>query len=255
MDTPWAYTHRAHLRLFLTITIVSVLTVYFAIKLYEPPSCVDNKLNQDETGVDCGGTCDRYCPREVQATRSAWVRAFEVSEGWWSAVAYVENPNFDKQARYAPYRFAVYDKSGVLLLERKGVTFAHREPLLPVFEGRLKIDMGVPFRTTFEWLQELDWYKAPRAYEVTTEEQNLKKVGLGHDLEVTIYNRSPEPLRNIEVVAILYDTDENAVAASETLIDLLSARSKKKITFSWPRPFTGEIGRIEIVPRVPEQTL
>ncbi len=182
-----------------------------------------------------------------------WARSFEVSPGWWSALAYIQNPNFDMRTGQTPYRVTLYDREGSLILKREGLISINRESVVPVFVGRLNVESRTPYRTSFEWLSPPSWYKAPKVYQVTSEEQMFAQVGGGEELQVTMNNHEPIPLRDVSVVAIVYDTDDNAMAVSETYIDLLSARGKKRVTFSWPQAFPAPVGRAEFLPRVPAQ--
>lgn len=253
MDTPWAYTHRARLKFAITSIIVISLTVYLAIRLYVPPSCFDGKRNQDEVGIDCGGGCDLYCASQVGSVKTSWINLFEVSPGWWSVLAYLENPNFDKWTDYLPYRIVLYDEAGTQLLERKGITYANSELTIPIFEGRFPTKDKTPTRATFEWLDTPVWYKPRDTHRVTTEQHELFVAGVGHELQVTVVNGEPFPVRDVTVVAILYDTRENPLAVSETYIDYMGLRERKRVSFSWPRPFPEAVGRIEFIPRVPAQ--
>ena len=114
---------------------------------YEPPSCADNKKNQDELGVDCGGTCTLRCSFEVQRLNTLWTRPFEVSPGFWNSIAYIENPNLDSYAEKIPYRFTYYDADNVVITERDGTVDIRGEALVPVFEGAVETGNRVVARS------------------------------------------------------------------------------------------------------------
>ncbi len=254
MDSAWAHKQRAR-RVWTLVTIVAVsFVVYASITLYRPPSCFDHKQDQGEVGPDCGGPCSLLCTSQTQPMSIAWAHAFEVSKGWWSALAYVENPNFDAQVKTAQYRLSVYDKAGALLIAREGQTFIYREPVIPIFEGRLPISTGTPYRVVLEWLNApLAWTTTPTAYSVSFEKQRVLDTKVGNDVEVTIKNNEPFPLKNVGVVAIVYDASQEPMAASETFVDMLGARAQRKLNFSWPEPFPNKVGRVELLPQVPQQ--
>jgi hypothetical protein len=227
------------------------LGIYLGINLYHPPSCFDLKRNQGEVGVDCGGPCDVLCTSQTQELSTLWARPFEVSPGWWSALAYVENPNFDAQAQDVPYKFQLYDKSGVLIVERTGTTFLGGDAVVPVFIGRLDVGTREPYRVTFSWLARPQWHRLGTAYSVETTEQHVTSLTPHPEIQAVVQNTEPVRLTNIEVVAIVYDDMGNAIASSETYIDVLAPRERRTITFSWPRPFGATVGRVELLPRVP----
>ena len=105
MDSAWAHRRRTRTTFIISAVGFIALAVYITVNMYTPPSCYDRKMNQDERGVDCGGSCALLCPFQVEPPQLLWARAFEVSPGTWAALAYLDNPNFNAQAPYAPFRF------------------------------------------------------------------------------------------------------------------------------------------------------
>ena len=69
-------------------------------------------------------------------------------------------------------------------------------------------------------------------------------------IDAVLGNKTLEPISNIEVVAIAYDEYDNAVGFSRTFIDKLGKGESQDIAFTWPKPFTSNIVKIEIIPRV-----
>jgi hypothetical protein len=238
-----------HLQFTLTSIIVLGLVVYLAIKLYEPPTCFDGKRNRDELGIDCGGTCALYCASQAQPLRVVWTKAFEVSPGWWSALSYVENPNADKYSDYIPYRMKLLDAAGETIVERTGIANTNSEVRIPIFEGRLALEGKKPASASLELLGEPRWYKPRAVYRLTTEGQTLTQVGLGGELQVAVRNEEPVVLRDVYVTSILYDAQGNAVAVSQTYLDMLGPRARRQVSFSWPQMDVTAISRIEFVPR------
>lgn len=234
------------------LTIVSVvLGVYLSIALYRPPSCTDLEQNQGEVGVDCGGPCARLCMAQVQPMAVRWVQGFEVSSGWWSALAYVENPNRNAYAQSVPYRFQLFEKDGVLIMEKRGETFVGGgDQVVPVFLGRLNVSRAVPYRVTFEWVGEPEWFSTGNSYQISFEEQRHTPRDAGEEVTAIIQNNEPNILSNVEVVVIVYDGSDNALASSQTFVETLAPREKRRITFVWPERFKASVGRIELVPRV-----
>jgi len=65
-----------------------------------------------------------------------------------------------------------------------------------------------------------------------------------------VKNKTLKPIENIEFMAILYDTDDNAIAFSKTFLDILAKDSTENITFTWPEPFAQKIYKTEIISKV-----
>lgn len=252
-DTSWARIHRRRVTLAVGSIVALFLIVYFSIGLYRPPNCFDRVQNNDEVGVDCGGSCERYCRSQTGTMRLVWSRVFESSPGIYNAVAYLENPDFDKFADGMRYRFTVYDRDGKFLAEREGVTDIRREPIVGVFESKIAIRSGEPHRTSFEWLDEPVWKRASAERRVAVSDEAFIPAQFGAELIATIVNKEPVPLRDVEVVVIVYDTSGNAITATQTYIDLLGPREQRRISFVWSSELPSQKGRVEFLPRIPPQ--
>ncbi|MCR4323244.1 MAG: hypothetical protein NUV61_04120, partial [Candidatus Azambacteria bacterium] len=55
---------------------------------------------------------------------------------------------------------------------------------------------------------------------------------------------------NIEVVAILYDIEDNAIAVSATHVDSIDKNGTQQVSFTWQEPFEVNPVRISVIPRV-----
>jgi hypothetical protein len=253
MYSNWAARRRVKIIAVLTAVVFVVFAIYILVGLYEPPSCSDGVQNQQELGIDCEGPCELLCPQTVAPLKVRWARSLEVSSNMWSAIAYVENPNIEGYVRDLQYVFTFYDRSGELLLERRGTTFATHEQILPIFEGRIDTGDTSPYRTVLQFVGGTPWVRVPSVYDVEVVEETLRNTQTKPTLTAQLINQEPRILNDVMVVAIVYDIDGNAIAASETYVETLPARGKRKITFSWPQRFAGVAERIEIIPRVPEQ--
>lgn len=253
MYSIWATKKRSTVLLVLGIVSFSIITTYVSIKLYRPPSCFDKKQNQNEVGIDCGGTCMLMCRSQVYPLNTVWARSFQVASGLYSALAYVENPNASGEVYEATYTFSFYNRNNELISEREGSTFITHDAILPVFEGRLHFEDQIPYITKFEWTGPQVWTQLSTAYNVVAEEQELTKSTTQPEITATVVNKDPFPLYNIEVIAIVFDINNNAIGISKTYVDKLSTRGKSHITFSWSSPFESQPERWQLVVRVPQQ--
>jgi hypothetical protein len=218
---------------------------------YHPPSCTDGKKNQDELGVDCGGSCQKICPFQIPEPIVKWARSLSVQSGVYNAVAYIENPNVGFGALMVPYIFRIYDKDGLLISERKGQTFVPPGKIFAIFEPAIDVGERVPDRTLFEFTKVFDWQR------MTAKEDSLfvSKFALTEEtlsprLEVDISNRSVRPIGEAEVVALVFDTQNNVVGFSRTITPAIPPQSSTHSVFTWPKPFLNKSARVEIIPRV-----
>lgn len=90
--------------------------------------CFNNRQDSGETGVDCGGFCEKACPlapkpEGVQDIRINWAKAVEDGRNNYDFVASIANDNESWGAASANYTFKYYDESGNKLGEKSGTTY------------------------------------------------------------------------------------------------------------------------------------
>ncbi|MEN9614498.1 MAG: hypothetical protein RLZZ347_805 [Candidatus Parcubacteria bacterium] len=235
--------------------IGSVLLLLIGLPLfllfYHPPSCFDGKKNQDEAGVDCGGVCQKICPFQIPEPIVKWARSLSVQSGVYNAVAYIENPNVGFGALSAPYIFRIYDKDGLLISERKGQTFVPPGKVFAIFEPAIDVGERIPERTLFEFTQVFDWQRMTAQEDVLfVAKFALQDEKTSPRLEADIANHSVREVGEAEVVALVFDTDNNVIGFSRTTTPRIAPQSSTHIVFTWPKPFGASGARVEIIPRL-----
>ncbi len=218
---------------------------------YKAPSCSDGVKNQGELGIDCGGPCSVLCKATALDLIVHWQRAFKVKDGVYNALAYVENPNLDSGIDSISYLFKLYDKDNLLIYERRGKTFVPAKKIFGIFESNIITGTRVPARTFFEFSQTPVWrkeYNREAALAVTN--RLLSSEGDLPRLTASLENHDIDALYNIEVVAIVYDEDDNAIAASRTIVDSVGKGASQPLVFTWPEAFAVPATRVELLYRV-----
>jgi hypothetical protein len=79
--------------------------------------------------------------------------------------------------------------------------------------------------------------------------QGTQEPQLGTRLTATIENTSRMSFRDLDIVAILYDKDDNAVTVSKAYLPSLDGEHVETVVFTWPFRMPVPIVRIEIIPR------
>jgi hypothetical protein len=239
---------------------IFVLVLFFGVfgtliaypKLNKTPTCFDGKQNGTETGVDCGGVCAKACLAQVDPVSILWSRAFKVVPGRYNAVAYLENHNRDTAINKISYRFRFADANNIYIGKREGSTYVPPSGRFAVFEPGIDIGNSIPVYTTFEFTQVPEWVTVAEEkinrIKVLVSNINLIDEDTSPVLSATIKNDSFYPVKEIDVVAILYGADRNAVSASRTYLDELRAEEIKDINFTWPEPFSSKVVAKEIIP-------
>lgn len=231
--------------------LVVVASVLIAT-LPKEPSCSDGLQNQNESGVDCGGSCAYLCSAEVVPPSVSYIRALTAS-GRTDVVALVENLDPSASVRDARYAVELFAADGTLLASRDGVMDLAPGESVPVFMTGL-LPAGAPVARAFLSFDEasMNWRAAsgertlPRAEAVRVE-------GTPDSPRVAANLRNPSAtaLADVRVVVAVRDIAGTVIAASQTVVEALPGQSSVPVTFTWNEPFLGAPGAIDIQAIVP----
>jgi len=237
---------------FAGVTLFALLFIGLPIFLliYRAPTCTDGKRNQGEAGIDCGGPCRAVCASAAIEPIVWWQRFFQISPGVYNAVARVENPNVDSAVTRAKYIFRLYDKANVVIASREGETNIPPRQIFYIFEGGLATGERLSVKATFEFLSPLNWTVKEATMPLSITGQILSKASTTPRLDGILRNSGADDLVNVEVVAVLFDADGNAVNASKTIVDVVRSEAVAPFFFTWRQPFDKEPARAEIIPKL-----
>lgn len=242
----WAGNRRAAYLGGVAVTLLVFVGVPLFLYFYESPSCFDGSRNGGELDIDCGGSCQRLCSAQVSDPVVRWSRAFEVTPGNYSAVAYIENPNPKAAVFDAPYIFQLFDAEGLIITERRDSTFLLPNRITPVFVSNIDIGNRVPAQTFFEFTDTLLWQHAEDLGSgLAITDRVISHPESAPRLDATLENTTTGEYLNVEAVAVIFGTDGNAVAVSKTFIEALLPHSSEHLVFTWPQPFPKRIESCE----------
>lgn len=233
--------------------IVLMLAVLAFIPIYKflsrPATCADGVRNQGETTVDKGGPCPILDENALSPITVLWARAFEVRQGLYSAVAYIENPNSAAGAKRADYHMRLYDGGNILIAERSGSTFIMPGTITPIFESGFDTGQRDVVRTYVELAPGIIWEKTENPAKIlrVSNKKLSEQEGMPR-LEANVENTSTRAVSDIDFVSILFSPAGNARAASKTRLPRIEPGSQQQLIFTWPEPFPTEIGRVDILP-------
>lgn len=232
------------------ITLVLLAGILIAV-MYEAPSCMDGKQNQDENGIDCGGSCAYLCSADVEPARVAFVRALMNLSGRTDLIAYVENRNALAEAKNAPYVAEIFDAQGRLLGTREGIVDLPARAIVPVFVPG--IGAGSAARAFLTIAETTKWRLPSNAKEPLTVGTVSMIQGDKARVTAPIENLSPRDEFDRTVVAVVFNANGEAVAATQTVLRVVSAFGKTDAVFTWNEPFPEGAVRAEvrIAPRLP----
>jgi len=228
-----------------------IIGVPLAIWLYEPASCFDGKLNQDEFSIDRGGPCKLLDERQLIPHATLWARTFKVEDGKYNGVAYIENPNQSAGVMRAPYRFRLHDEKNVLVAEREGYMFVMPGAITPFFIGNIDTGEREATRAFFEFVGPLVWERlSDRSSLLVIRNKELSNVDTQPRVIAVVNNTDVKDIEDIEIVAVAFDSAGNAFASSSTIIPLLEGGESQSIAFTWPEPFERRAARVDVLPSV-----
>ena len=229
------------------IILVALATITFFL-LYNPPTCQDGEQNQEEEGIDCGGPCLTVCGFEIINPIIHWSRVSKMMEGTYSVTALIENPNVSAEAYAVPYIFKIYDDEGLLVSEYTNKVFIPANKTFPIFSGGINVGNRIPKKATFEFTENPNWLETSSGPEISIDNiQSFEKNNLPR-VSAILSNNSVRDIKNIEVVVILLDKQDNLINSSKTFLDLIKKNSSEEIVFTWPEIFDREVTKVEIFP-------
>lgn len=244
---PISWTAKKQITYFLFFVLVFAGFASLVWLKMSAPTCFDNRKNQKEQGVDCGGPCSRECLGVVKELNILWAKPIEVKKGEYDVIAMAENPNLKLSAKSVRYQIKLYDGRNILIASREGQTFVSPEPKFAVFEAKISTGNRVPARAHLEFEKNIKW----ELYKGGTPNLLVVKKDYSDDprpsVSATISNRSLEEAVNVIATAIIYDGDGEAVGASATKIELINGGEEEEIFFSWPESIGGQRDSEEII--------
>ncbi len=221
---------------FLAFWLLVFGLVFFIFK--PAPSCNDGKKNQDETGIDCGGSCPRACRVALLPLKVLWVRPLLLATSTYDVAALIENQNPDAGIKKLKYVIRLYDEGGALIVDRENETYINPAERFPIFESGFNTGNRIAKTATIDWLN-ADWLKAKPIrlainIERIVEEQSLSQ-SPNPKLKLRVKNLSLVDLSDFRVFSYLFDDAQNIFAASGTLIERLDKGETRDIYLTWPK--------------------
>ncbi len=235
--------------LILLILGVSAWFLFFRV----PPSCIDNKQNGDEQGVDCGGSCTYLCAASLVNPEPIvkFVRAVSPNPGRTDIIAYIDNPNSTAGASQVHYTLDVYDDQNVILGKREGYVDVPPTVTTPLYIPSVVLGSSAVARAflTIDSAS-VHWTPAVAPEKKTAVENVIIQEGDAPRVTATIRNTTVLPLPQSSFVVTLFDAQGNAIAASATLVQSIAPKDSAQVVFTWPSPFSASVSRVEILPVV-----
>ena len=232
-------------------SVIAFFTALYFGFFYTAPTCFDGKWNQDEQGIDCGGSCSA-CQETVVGEDFLFEETSVLpgGDGRYDVFAKVRNPNSDIGATSFHYVFEIKDASGAVLATDTG-----ESSLLPR-ETRYLMSIGlasssVPATASIK-VSDVSWEKfsgfgTSTLFSVYDQRFELLYDGTGFGAASgLVANESPYDFRSVYVKVILRDSTGKAIAFNKTKLDSLVSHEQRDFRLVWPTAFAGTVARVEV---------
>jgi hypothetical protein len=248
----WGTRRRNNIIFAVAIILIVPSVIGFFVLIYEKPSCFDGKRNQDEKGIDCGGSCVLLCKEDSLPLVVLWERFFKVGDGNYNAAAYIENRNSNAGVKNVNYVFSFFNQEGVKIAEKRGQTRVFPQTIKPILISGVLTGKQVPTRVDFEFLENPIFEKEDPVLPLLITKNSKYFVDSssagGPRVTATIQNISLEEVNDVDVVVLLFDIMDNVVGVSSTYIERINPEESKDVSFTWPNNFIDNDLRPEIIP-------
>jgi len=218
---------------FLIIFVVIAGGIWILIK---PPkaTCFDGVKNQGEKNIDCGGPCG-LCPEDLRKPLKTVFKDFiPTIDDNYDLIAETENPNKDWGMESFIYRFSLYDKNDNLLGFREGSAYILPQETKYIIDQKFESSVR-PVRLEFE-IKEKNWRRLKdfKELELRIKDENHQLVdGKFHQLVGTVENKSSFDLNEIEVIGLIYGSNDEIIAAGRTEISTFLSGEGRYFEINW----------------------
>lgn len=251
------------------LSIVGMLLFLILISTYgywkpKEELCFNGVRDKGEEGVDCGEICSNDCsapPRspKVQDLQTEWVKFVKDGENNYDLIAKLSNSNDQWGVSSADYKFSVYNNSNRIIGARSGKTYIMPTGFLEntgtkylieddfkTSEEIKKVDLEM---YNFNWREIKNDKSSPvssKIIKVVDQKYGFVKNGneFYYAYGVT-KNVSAYSFFMIDIKVILFDSNNEPIAAGKTDQWTLEAEQGWEFMIYWKNPFEKEVDHVE----------
>lgn len=233
------------------IVFLIAFSVYiFLEKIVPVPTCFDNKQNNFESGIDCGGSCSLVCSSEVIPLTVLWTRYIKTDNNTYDLVAMISNNNTNNAAKNIAYTFTTYNTKGEIIDTFKGVAITPISSDFPIIRQDVYLEQ-IPQNVTLTiedsshfTVQEKSTSPVVQVRGERYEDGEISRV------YATVRNMKRAVVTDLSLRVLLYDQDNNVYAVGKTVLPRLEDEESKEISFTWKNKLPFSPLRIKVYPIV-----
>lgn len=200
------------------------------------PTCFDNKQNQNETGIDCGGPCLACEIGTLSPIEATLVKYFQ-ADNQTIISAEIKNPNPDWAADYFSYVINVYGKNGMVVKSIAKTSYIYAgETKYLVEPAEIDVKNAADVKISFSGE---DWKPAKEFPMPSTQTRQIRTEISSGSSNVSasgfVANSNAYPLSKTVIVGFLFNKNGVQIGASKTELENLPAFEEKSFRINFPK--------------------
>jgi len=219
--------------LFYLAIIGLIIFLIYLWTIKPSPTCFDNRKNQGETGIDCGGPC-QSCEIKTLKPLEAQKIHFLQAQSKTVITAEILNSNQNFGADKFTYNIIFFNQEGTEIGNLTNNSFIYPAETKTIFEVDERIKASDIYNASINfsdvnWISEEDFSK-PQVQilsEQITTEAPLK-------IEGVVANQSNFELSSVKIISLVYNRYGIEIGASKTEISGLQAKEQKDFQIIFP---------------------
>lgn len=238
----------------IAILVIFIGAMIFAVIFRALPekTCFDNRRNQGEEGVDCGGPCVSCALKNPKPLTVFWTKAIAAGNHVYDVAAQIENPNIEVAPVKIIYDIVLADRFGEIARKR-GETFMYAKDSMYFVDSivaEAEKDRR-PRRVEFE-IQETAWDLLAKAERPNIfserSEYGVEELEAGRQSVITasVLNRSPLAFRVADVRFLAFDSEDNLLGANRIIVENFLPGTRRSVRSVWPKEFPVSPERIAV---------
>lgn len=246
----WAKRRKIYIQITILLIMASTALLIIFDVVNKKPTCLDGVQNGNELGVDCGGACAQVCVSTIKDLVTVWTQTFELNNGIYSAVAYIENQNKDLYIPKVQFEMSFFNEDGLFLNRASNYTTIMPNGVTAVYVPYILTKEQKIESSLIDFVEDIKFEKFEQTFDVEIFEEKFDSGNkyTNPTASAIVKNEGNEELKNVKFVVILYDKGGNAVASSSTFLETLDINETKNINYTWINLFQSEPVRMEVIP-------
>ncbi len=213
-----------------------VIFIVYLLWLKPAPTCFDNKKNQGEKGVDCGGPCISCEIKALSPLEASWIKHFPAGQQL-AIVTEIKNPNLNYGADSFSYVIDVYNGGGDKIKSLIKNSFIYSGEIKYIIETaeidpkdakEVKISLSdISWKLKEEFPKPEIQLRGIKTEPTTPENIAVKVSGF-------LTNKNAFQLSKARIIGFLFNQNNFQISASKTELENIKAFEESSFKISFP---------------------